>query len=225
MGWYITIQQEMRDLGLKGNELIVFAFINGYSQEGQGCYYGSLAYLQGVCGISSRKTAITCLKSLVSKGLLIKAEEYRNGVKYVSYSVCEKITHPVQKLHTGCAEITHNNKDININNTLSNKAERFAKPSLDAIRDYCRERGNGVDADQFYNFYESNGWKVGRNPMKDWKAAVRTWEKREKEIPQRKSSPVKRESVYEHNLKVVDQMFGTNYHQQAYGKKEDADEQ
>ena len=57
--------------------------------------------------------------------------------------------------------------------------------------------------------------------MKDWKAAVRTWEKREKEIPPRKRE--KKESVFEHNLKVVDAMFGTTYHEQAYGGK--ADEQ
>ena len=85
MGWYITIQQEMRDhLGLKGNELIVFAFINGYSQEGQGCYYGSLAYLQEVCGIASRQTAITTLKSLEQKGYISKTETVSNGVKYIT---------------------------------------------------------------------------------------------------------------------------------------------
>ena len=56
--------------------------------------------------------------------------------------------------------------------------------------------------------------------MKDWRAAVRTWEKREKEILQRKRSPLtKNESVLEHNLKVMDQMFGTNLHEQAYGNK------
>jgi hypothetical protein len=65
---------------------------------------------------------------------------------------------------------------------------------------------------------------VGKSPMKDWRAAVRTWEKREKEIPQRKRSPITRsESVFEHNLKVVDQLYGTKLHEQAYGGQ--ADEQ
>ena len=54
---------------------------------------------------------------------------------------------------------------------------RFQKPSLEDVAEYCAERQNNVDAERFINHYESNGWKVGKNTMKDWKAAVRTWEK------------------------------------------------
>ena len=57
------------------------------------------------------------------------------------------------------------------------KAKRFAKPIIDDIIDYCSERNNMVDPQKFFDYYSSNGWKVGKNPMKDWKAAVRTWEK------------------------------------------------
>ena len=51
------------------------------------------------------------------------------------------------------------------------------KPSLLEIKNYCLERNNSVDFNKFYDYYESNGWKVGRNAMKDWRACVRTWEK------------------------------------------------
>ena len=54
MGWYFTILQEMREMGLKGNELIVFAVINGFSQNGNGSFHGNLAALQEMCGIASR---------------------------------------------------------------------------------------------------------------------------------------------------------------------------
>jgi len=57
-----------------------------------------------------------------------------------------------------------------------NKLKKFTKPSLFEIESYCIERKNNVDHNKFFNYYESNGWKVGRNPMKDWKAAVHTWE-------------------------------------------------
>lgn len=57
------------------------------------------------------------------------------------------------------------------------RAPRFTPPTLQEISDYCRERGNGIDPEKFRAYYESNGWKVGRNPMKSWKAAVTTWEK------------------------------------------------
>ena len=58
------------------------------------------------------------------------------------------------------------------------KTTHFRKPTIQEIEDYCRERQNDVDAVAFFNFYESKGWMVGRNPMKDWKAAVITWETR-----------------------------------------------
>lgn len=54
---------------------------------------------------------------------------------------------------------------------------RFIPPLIDEVSDYCKERGNGVDAQRFIDYYSANGWKVGKNSMKDWRAAVRTWER------------------------------------------------
>lgn len=54
---------------------------------------------------------------------------------------------------------------------------RFSKPTVEEIHEYCFERNNGIDAQRFFDHYESNGWMVGKTKMKDWKAAVRTWEK------------------------------------------------
>ncbi|MBO7670355.1 MAG: hypothetical protein J6S60_07165 [Oscillospiraceae bacterium] len=65
-------------------------------------------------------------------------------------------------------------------------ARRFAPPTLDQVSAYCLERGNNVDPERFIDFYTSNGWKVGKNPMKDWKAAVRTWEREDR--PQKKQT-------------------------------------
>ena len=57
------------------------------------------------------------------------------------------------------------------------KFKRFKKPTVQEVNEYCIERNNSVNPESFIDFYESNGWKVGKNPMKDWKACVRTWEK------------------------------------------------
>lgn len=57
------------------------------------------------------------------------------------------------------------------------KKTRFIPPTVEQIQEYCDERGNDVDAQKFLDYYSSNGWKVGRNPMRDWKAAIRTWER------------------------------------------------
>ena len=56
---------------------------------------------------------------------------------------------------------------------------RFSPPSVDDVRAYCTENGFRVDPDRFVDFYTSNGWRVGKNPMKDWKAAVRSWERKQ----------------------------------------------
>ena len=55
--------------------------------------------------------------------------------------------------------------------------KRFTAPTLEEVKAYCVERKNNVDAERFINYYTANGWKVGKNPMKDWKAAVRSWER------------------------------------------------
>ena len=59
----------------------------------------------------------------------------------------------------------------------------FTPPSVEEVSAYCKERNNKVNAEQFINFYQSKGWLVGNTKMKDWKAAVRTWEQREVRTP------------------------------------------
>lgn len=89
----------------------------------------------------------------------------------------------------GSANNNNNNNDNNNNNNNENnigvtgaqsaptraRSTRFTPPTPDEVRAYCEEHGYGIDAEKFVAYYESNGWRVGRNPMKDWRAAVRTW--------------------------------------------------
>lgn len=138
MGWYFVIRQESREMGLKGNELLIYSFLDGYSQEGQGCYYGSLARLAEVCGITKR-TAISSVKALVAKGLISKREIYGDGARRVAYSVMcgddeeVKNLHPevkkfhheeVKNFHLGGEKISPNKKEINIYNNIYNSAEK-----------------------------------------------------------------------------------------------------
>ena len=67
-----------------------------------------------------------------------------------------------------------------INNSCEKETKKnsiFRRPTVEQVAEYCEARGNNVDAAVFCDFYESKGWVVGRSPMKDWKAAVRTWER------------------------------------------------
>lgn len=62
---------------------------------------------------------------------------------------------------------------------IPRERSRFQKPSLEDVEAYCAERSNGIEASRFLDFYEANGWMVGKSRMKDWRAAVRNWERRE----------------------------------------------
>lgn len=74
--------------------------------------------------------------------------------------------------------------DIEIDIEIDKKKERktmttkFAPPTVDDVKSYCAERGNVVDAERFVDYYSAKGWMIGKNKMRDWKAAVRTWERR-----------------------------------------------
>lgn len=81
-----------------------------------------------------------------------------------------------------------NDNDIDVDNNIFSKEKdkkeklsRFIKPTVEEIRSYCLSRSNGIDAQAFYDFYESKGWKVGTTPMKNWQAAINTWERRQKQ--------------------------------------------
>lgn len=67
-------------------------------------------------------------------------------------------------------------KDNNNNKDKDKSEKKFNQPTQDEVKNYCRERNKGVNPVKWFNHYTSNGWKVGKNPMKNWKAAVHTWE-------------------------------------------------
>ena len=69
--------------------------------------------------------------------------------------------------------------NTNVSNTDIQPAteKRFKAPTLDEVKAYCQERKNKIDPERFIDYYTAKGWKIGKQPMKDWKAAVRTWEK------------------------------------------------
>lgn len=67
--------------------------------------------------------------------------------------------------------------DKNERECIKNERRIFVAPSVDEVAEYCHSRKNGIDAEAFVSFYQSKGWMIGKSKMKDWKAAVRTWER------------------------------------------------
>ena len=226
---FITIPDWMYDLDLDVYETIILATIFGFSQDGDSRFSGSQNYLARKAKCSRRKV-VNCLENLLSKGFIEKFDVNVRGIHLCEYTFKASAfdAQGVHQVHRGCECGAHNNIDdnIDINNTLSNKGKaKFQKPSLEEIRLYCQERNNSVEPEKFFNFYESKGWVVGKSPMKDWKAAVRTWEQRRPETTRTTFSSRQKKSVFEQNLEVMDQMFGTDMHSKAYGKNEVYDEQ
>lgn len=86
-----------------------------------------------------------------------------------------------------CVPTAEPNVNVNVNdndkkeNTLKGvKEKRFTPPTLEDVIGYCQEKGYAIDAERFVDFYSSKGWMVGKNKMKDWKAAVRNWARQDK---------------------------------------------
>lgn len=89
----------------------------------------------------------------------------------------------IQKHHDNENDNDNENVNVNVssNEDKREKRKRFTPPTLEELRSYIREKGYTFEAETFLSYYDSNGWKIGRNPMKDWKAACRTWQQKEKE--------------------------------------------
>ena len=207
---------------LSWNEKILLMEIDSFTAKDRECYISN-EYIAELLGVSV-SWASKCLSHLLELGL-VRVVKFDGRKRYVESTIQFKADLNESSMQDGTkVQHTNNNEYINNNSLYKKGSSRFQKPTIEEIRQYCLEKGYNVDAEQFFNFYESKGWVVGKSPMKNWRAAVSTWNKREKEIPRRKRES-RKESAFEHNLKVMDQMFGTDMHSQAYGKKEVYDEQ
>lgn len=106
---------------------------------------------------------------------MLKLKE--NGSYTLGDDGCQMVAN---RLPDGCPNISKDklSKDKPIN---SSDRKRFTPPTMEEVQAYCIERKNRVNPEKFIDYYTANGWRVGKNPMKDWRAAVRTWEKGDKE--------------------------------------------
>lgn len=173
--------------------------------------------ISGLASINKEnKTAIqSALHELEKGGYLVRTRTQDESGRFdYIYDIYEKPRTEnlcTENQHTE-SPCTENNAQLNTykENTedklLNNKklrersATRFTPPTVQEVRDYCQERNNNVDAERFVDFYAAKGWKIGSSPMKDWKAAVRTWEKRDadnKPKAQHKSSQLDPEYIKE----------------------------
>ena len=168
--------------------------------------------LQSECGLS-REGIIKARNVLKQKGYI----DYRsNGTNATSYRIISlTMTDSTQDSTQGSTQDSTqgstplNKQDKTIQNKTSKEREerkKFVPPTVDEVKDYCSERGNNVNAERFIDFYTAKGWRIGKEPMKDWKAAVRTWESRSKEAPQEKKGRFNDfEETHEYDLDAIEE--------------------
>lgn len=205
---YTLIQDWMLDLPISYREIAIYAIIYGFSQDGETRFEGSLGYLARKTK-ASKDTARRSLQKLMEEGLIELTIVNKNGVEFHTYKAAffegGKMRGGIAKCEGGGSKMLPNNKEDNkdINKTTNKRAAAFVTPTLTEIEDYCRERQNSVDAERFLNYYEANGWMVGRNKMKDWKAAVRTWEQRENARPVQPKQKQSRTAYYNEMAAII----------------------
>ena len=169
----------------------------------------ALCNMNGKCTASTQYFCKLYEVSRVSIQKWLKILEDNNYIKRVNiYKPDSKQieTRVITLVNSSIKEKLTDNNNININNTNltdSNRKAFFKKPSVNDIVDYCKERNNNIDAEAFIDFYESKDWKIGKNKMKDWKAAVRTWERRETKKPKSMSKLDSQISAWQEAKKLL----------------------
>ena len=180
---------------LPGNaQLMFFKFLDVFNRAGWPEYVQVDNFrLTMMIDASAITTAIRARDKLVETGFLI----YQKGKKGApnKYSLkCsvknETISATISATENATISATENATHIKTKTKTKNTPllspqggtrKRFLPPTVDEVREYCQSRNNGIDPEAFVAFYASKGWRVGQSPMKDWKQAVITWEKRRKQ--------------------------------------------
>lgn len=189
-GYAICFNEWLFDNRIK-NELPLLLLISSLCAK-NGICYGSNSYFAEKFNMDEKTVSRKIKKleklnyiqiSYIKRGFEIQKREIRvtnlslegqknhpSGDENVTPSSDKNVTDNITSINS--TSIDNNNYVI----VIGQKQKKFVKPSLKEISDYCKERNNDVNPERFLNYYEANGWKVGRNNMKDWKAAIRTWE-------------------------------------------------
>ena len=182
--YYAIISAEVRyDENLTANAKLLYAEITALLNMNGECFatnkYFSSLYKKSIVTISK------WISELVSNGYVSTYYTYKGGTKEIDRRYIRILKGGIKENEKGGIKenFKDNNTSINTNTTYSNNKGRFKKPTIEEISNYCIERKNNIDAETFYDFYESKDWKIGKNKMKAWKACVRTWEKRNTSKP------------------------------------------
>lgn len=209
--YYAIIPAQVRyDDGLVPNAKLLYGEITALCNKEGYCWATNEHFAK--LYNTSEKTISRWVKNLEEKHYIateVKTFRYEDGtVKKVRYIYIDKNgkNHIDKNVPNHIDNFVPNQppKNVPYNNKISNNKQsnikRFSPPNLEEVQAYCQERKNRINAQQFVDFYTAKGWKVGNTPMKDWKAAVRTWEQREANTQKPKEQRFYRPEVTDNDL-------------------------
>ena len=178
--YYAIISAEVRyDKNLSANAKLLYGEITCLTNENGFCF-ATNKYFADLYD-KSKVTISKWISELVSSGYLSTSYTYKEGSKEIDKRYISILKGGIKENLKGGIKENFKDNNTSINNTSiikeKIKKRNFVVPSVSEIKDYCLVRDNQINAEQFYDFYQSKGWLVGKNKMKDWKAAIRNWER------------------------------------------------
>ena len=187
--WYAVLPaQVLLSKVLTDKQKLLIALISNLSNE-RGYCFASNKYLGDCldCSESTIKDHLKKLEDMNILGRIIKLKEngdfeYRSLIINIEIPRPEKTTTSAEKsAYPSARKLAHNNIVINNKDIIDNKLytdnKKFVKPTPKEVNDYAKEIDFKLDGDYFCDWNEARGWLVSKNPMKDWKAAIRTWKR------------------------------------------------
>lgn len=215
--YYAVIPANVRyDKTIPANAKLLYGEITALCNV-EGFCWAKNSYFEALYGVSE-KSVRRWISALEEAGYIIVNMEYEEDGKTVlrrCISLPKAVSSNVPRWGQNCPQGTDKNvptptdknvRDNNMNTTVrilqENNRESIALPlgtpgmavpSVAEVKAFCREKGYGIDAEGFVAYYESNGWRVGKNPMRDWRAAVRSWEARDKREARKPKGQLERE--------------------------------
>lgn len=131
-----------------------------------------------ICNLSKRKVIISPEINISSEEIGIYSEEIDISLEETPINSVKSTQRKEKESKEKEKNMTKKETELSDSAKQQSKAQtNFVKPTVEQVKAYCTERNNGINAEQFVDHYTSNGWMVGKTKMKDWKAAVRTWER------------------------------------------------
>jgi len=217
-GYYAIIPASVRyDKRLPANAKLLYGELTALSNEKGYCWAGN-DYFAGLYEVS--KTSVSkWVSALRDTGYIEIQLEYAEGTKQILHRyirivkdpIEEKLNTPLRKVKDPIEEKLIDNTTVNTTSNNTKNKGRFTPPTLTEVIDQCNFSGANIDPQGFIDFYESKGWMIGRNKMKCWKSAIRTWARKDKEKGQARTVKQKQKPSGLRGREITESLTDTSW--------------